>query len=97
MNMKCQSTNAAFHWGWNTADVTFAYYPALNASIGTFGASTNTQTISVGDIMDPVLFGSNGANLYAGFEVCAIKGLHGLVISDLYPQFTYRKFGDAHP
>jgi len=96
MNMKCQSTNAAFHWGWNTADVTFAYYPALNASIGTFGASINTQTISVGDIMDPVLFGSSGANLYAGFEVCAIKGLHGLVISDLYPRFTYRKFGNEH-
>jgi hypothetical protein len=96
MNMKCQTTNADFHYGWNVTDVTFVYDATNNVSIGTFGASTSTHTISVGDILNPILMGRYYTDLYIGFEVCTVKGLHGITIRDLYPRFTYRKFGDDH-
>ena len=94
-------TGENLHYGWNVVQVTVP-----NGQNRVKIAQTTAQYMTVDPIKEPLYKGVLNDEFYSddgpatymqvGFSVCAYK-VDGLNITDKYPQFVYRKFGDAHP
>lgn len=95
-----QGTGVDFHYGWNVIQVTV---PTGQNRVRV--AQTTAQVMTVDPIKEPLYKGTINDDFYSddgpatsiavGFCVCAYK-VDGLTVSDKYPQFIYRKFGDDH-